>query len=119
MNPPPETALDGDMQAVLAIGVVLFAIGLVLCLRGTRFGNQLILPLYYYWPTLRSYLRGELPLPGVKSHFDGSRMIGIALLAIGYLLVGIVLLFVAPGWGALAFAMGFAAVVAVALARSR
>jgi hypothetical protein len=119
MNPPAQEVPDGAMQLVLAVGVGLFVVGLLLCLRRTRVGNQIFMPVFHCWRSFGAMLRLEVPEPGPRVGFDGWKMFGVAFMTIGYTAVGIVLLFIAPGWGALAFATGFVAVAAIALARAR
>lgn len=115
MNPPPESALDGDVQAVLTIGTALFLVGLALCLRGTRIGRQIAQPSMRFWRNHLAMLRLKIPGTTPSVRFDGVKMIGAGLMGCGYVAMGAALLFVAPGWGAL----GFAAVAAISLARAR
>jgi len=111
--------IDDDMGALLWLGGGLMGLGLVLCLRRSRFGRQIAQVSVWSWLSPRAMARLELPEAAPRVGFDGSRMIGIGLLGIGYVLVGAVLLFVAPGWGALAYLVGFVGVVGIALSRSR
>lgn len=119
MNAAAESVLDGDMQLLLAVGAGLFLVGLLLCLRRTRFGRQIAQPSTWIWRSVDAELRLEIPEPLRHDRLDGFKIFGIGLLGVGYVTMGMVLLFVAPGWGALAFATGFVGIAAVALWRAR
>lgn len=113
------SAADDGMRALLWLGGALMVAGLTLCLRRTRIGRQIAQASLWTWSSLGAQVRLERPEAVAPTTFDGSRMIGIGLLGVGYVLVGTVLLFVAPGWGALAYLVGFVGIVGLALARSR
>lgn len=113
------SAVGDDMGTLLWLGGGLMVAGLILCLRRTRFGRQIAQVSVWSWLSPGAVARLELPEAAPRVGFDGWRMIGIGLLGIGYVLVGTVLLFVAPAWGALAYLVGFVGIVGIALSRSR
>lgn len=119
MNPPAQDALDPVMQGMLWAGGALVLIGAVFALRRSRYAVRMVRGVLYHWRSYRAMYRLELPEVGPPVGFEGDRLLGTVLMTIGYLLMGTVLLFVAPGWGALVFALGFVVVLAVALARAR
>lgn len=119
MNPAALDALDPAMQGMLVVGAAMFLVGAVFCLRRSRYAVRMIRGVLRHWRSHRAMYRLEIPEEGPPVGYESDRMIGIVLMTIGYLVMGTVLLFVVPGWGALAFAMGFVVVMAVALARAR
>ena len=119
MNPAAQEALDPTMQGMLVVGMAMFLIGSLFCLRPSRYAVRMVRGVLWHWRSYRAMYRLEIPEEGPPVGYESDRMIGIVAMTIGYLLMGTVLLFVAPGWGALVFALGLVAVLAIALARAR
>lgn len=108
---------DDGLLTLVAIGAALFVVGLLLAMRVTSHGRQIPVGLHVVWPFVAT-LTGRLPEPLIHTRFDGFRMVGFACLVIGYVLMGLYLVFVAPGWGALVFCLGFVLVVGIALRKA-
>lgn len=119
MNPPAQESLDPVMQGMLWAGAAMFLIGGVFCLRRSRYGVRMIRGTIRYWRSYRAMYSLEIPEEAPPVGYESDRLIGLVLMAVGYVAMGTVLLFVAAGWGALVFVLGFVVMLTIALARAR
>ena len=112
-------ALDDDMTNMLIGGLIMFVVGLLICLRRTRFGRQIAQPMMWIWRSGDSDSPSGYVEPILPTKVDGVKLAGIGLMGVGYVISGFILLFVVPGWGVFVFILGFVVAAVMALWRAR